>query len=315
MQREREKKQRYEMIIQTKEADYGVVVGRFQVPCLHSAHLDLLEGVNTKHQKMLVLLGVPAVQGDANNPLDYATRETMIKEKFPNCLVYPLKDIPGDDQAWSSELDAAVKFVFPFGTALLYGGRDSFIPHYKGSIDCAEVVTVASMSGTELRAQAGKKHPVDESGRAGAIYALENQYAHGISTVDIAVIDRRRNSILLGKKANQPKFRLFGGFFDPKKDICLEHAASRELHEEAGMLETSRPQYVMSRVVDDPRYRESKHCIITSLFLCYYSFGTPKAGDDIAEVRWFDIGQQLVGQVMQEHIPLIEALLKGDYHE
>ncbi len=41
----------------------GVIVGRFQVPNLHTSHMQLIEYVESRHMKMIVLLGIPSEYG------------------------------------------------------------------------------------------------------------------------------------------------------------------------------------------------------------------------------------------------------------
>jgi bifunctional NMN adenylyltransferase/nudix hydrolase len=62
----------------------------------------------------------------------------MIKTSFPDVLVAPLADMP-TDQAWSQQLDSLVALTCPIGKVVLYGGRDSFIPHYKGKHPTYEI--------------------------------------------------------------------------------------------------------------------------------------------------------------------------------
>lgn len=60
--------------------DVGIIVGRFQVPYLHKGHMDLINTVRRNHQKIIIFLGSrPGILGSRNNPLDYPTREQMIK--------------------------------------------------------------------------------------------------------------------------------------------------------------------------------------------------------------------------------------------
>lgn len=289
------------------DADYGVIIGRFQVPALHDAHVDLIEGALQRHSNVLVLLGVSAVP-DALNPMDYATRAQMIKEKFPNVFIAPVLDTRGDDDLWSSRVDSEIRNHFRHGSALIYGGRLSFIPHYKGTYPCAEVSTVVSASGTDVREKAQRAIPATEEGRAGVIYASANTYPSGLSVVDVACISD--TSILLGRKNGEVLWRFPGGFFDPKQDTSLEEAAKRELREEAGTFETSDWKYLGSHRVDDHRYRNSIHKLVTSFFVCKFLWGGLKAGDDLADVRWFSWENALPEGVVPEHKPLVSMLFQ-----
>ena len=139
----------------------------------------------------------------------------------------------------------------------------------------------------------------------------ETRYPTSFQTTDCFVMNNVPE-ILLGRKPTEDKFRLIGGFVDPK-DVSLEMAAVRELKEEAGInLECSYPKYLFSNRQDDPRYRNSEHKILTAVFEFQYLFGYAKAGDDIAEVKWFDqidIKENYKTLVVPTHHPLIERLI------
>lgn len=150
-------------------------------------------------------------------------------------------------------------------------------------------------------------------------------YPTSFQAVDIVIHNKRTNEILLGSKwqdktrtAPKKEKRFVGGFVDPA-DPSLEYAAMREKSEEAGIsLELSKPLYIGSFRVDDPRYRESIHKIMSAVFYCEYLFGFAKAGDDIAAVEWvsldnFRINYSKPGYLAPEHLPLVEMLIKKGY--
>jgi ADP-ribose pyrophosphatase YjhB (NUDIX family) len=118
-------------------------------------------------------------------------------------------------------------------------------------------------------------------------------YPTAFHTVDIAIVREHNGQmqLLLTKKHKEvlePFWRFPGGFVDPE-DINAEYAAKRETKEETGM-NIAPPIYISSRKIDDPRYRNSKHKIITSFF--YTTWVSGKAGlgfDDIAITHWFDL--------------------------
>lgn len=140
-----------------------------------------------------------------------------------------------------------------------------------------------------------------------------HRYPTSFQATDCVIIDTAKRTLLLGRKPKENKFRFVGGFVDPK-DTSLEVANLRERIEEAGMnLECTPPSYLFSFRVDDPRYRDKSDKIMSAVFLYNYIFGFAKAGDDIGEVRWFnidDVKENYKHIIMQEHHPLVEKLIE-----
>jgi ADP-ribose pyrophosphatase YjhB (NUDIX family) len=235
----------------------------------------------------------------------------MVQTAYPDVFVEGIRDIPGEDSKWSTQLDSIIRTALPHGTAILYGGRDSFIAHYSGTYQTAEVATAITDSGTQLREDVRKGLPRTAQAREGVIWAAENRWPCGIATVDM--VPYREGEILLGRRTGKDEWRMLGGFFDPHQDTSLEAAACRELHEEAPNLECDKPEYVGSFRVNDPRYDGSKDKIITALFAFRYLWGDNKAGDDIAETRWFKL--ESLPKIAPEHVQGIQMLLERKLYE
>lgn len=306
-----------------KEYEIGVIIGRFQVHELHHAHLTLIESVQKRHKRVILFLGISPVLCTRNNPLDYETRVRMIREKFPEISIMPMKD-RNNDFIWSTEIDLRIKEVFPMGSVVLYGGRDSFISHYKGKFDTLELEQEVFVSGTEVRKSVSEEIRSDVNFRAGVIYASHNQYPKVFPTVDIVVI--KDNKFILGRKPGESKYRFVGGFVDPS-DNSFEEAAKREMQEELGKIEVSDMEYISSRKIDDWRYRKEIDSITTTFFVCTYLYGSIKPADDIEEARWFNIEDFVMSPeesykdwkcnnleieklIMTEHIPLFMDFLE-----
>lgn len=139
----------------------GIVIGRFQVPYLHAGHLHLLTTAQMHSNALLVLVGVAPEVFTPKNPLPYELRRAMVQSSFI-AHVQPLYDCPGDDVAWSRQIDdivaakmASLRQLRPNTDimASLFHGRDSFAPHYKGRHSLVGVAEIPRVSGTELRSQ------------------------------------------------------------------------------------------------------------------------------------------------------------------
>jgi bifunctional NMN adenylyltransferase/nudix hydrolase len=297
------------MQMKSKEYDVGVIVGRFQVHDLHEGHVDLIQSVLDEHEKVIVFLGLSPLMNTKNNPLDFEARKQMILEAFPEVNVLYVKDLCQDD-VWSKKLDGQIlDLITPSQSVVLYGGRDSFIDHYTGRFDTRELVPndATFFSGSKVRkdiARASTKGSPDF--RAGVVWASASRFPTAYTTVDVAVLDHDR--ILLGRKPNEDKYRIFGGFSDPESE-SFEADAKREVREECG-LEVGDLRYIGSYRVDDWRYRHEADCIKTMLFTAKYLHGHPRPDDDIEEVRWFpfDANSPADHEIMPAHRPLMAML-------
>jgi len=290
----------------------GVIIARFQSPYLHEGHKSLIDSVSQKHNKTVVLLGVSPVLGSRRNPLDFPTRERMLKQAYPNLVVLPLSDHPLDTK-WSQQLDQILSNTFPGAKFILYGSRDSFISYYTGHYEVIELPEKGQHNSTLIREQLSDKVIDSEEFRSGIIYAYSNTYLKVYPTVDIALFRNDKTELLLGRKNIDKKWRLLGGFSDPT-DANYEAAAQRELTEECGSIMTTPMKYEGSFQVNDWRYKREPDKIITTLFSTDFISGSPEGSDDIAEVQWFslaDVNNMMeMKETANEHSPLLQTLLK-----
>lgn len=290
----------------------GVIIARFQSPYLHEGHKALIQQVKKDHNKIVIVLGVSPVLGSRKNPLDFHTRERMIKNEYPDIVVLPLSDHPLDAK-WSGNLDTLLSDSFPGSSFSLYGSRDSFIPYYSGRFETVELPETGSHSATIIREKISDKVLDSEEFRTGIIYAYSNTYLKVYATVDIAVFKNNKTEILLGRKNIDNKWRLLGGFSDPT-DESYENAARRELTEECGPIETTAMNYEKSLRVNDWRYRSEADKIITCLFSTDFISGDPSGSDDIAEVRWFGLNEIKTmmdqNKTAEEHFPQLTHLIE-----
>lgn len=290
------------------KAEVGVVIGRFQVPELHEAHIDLIQSVIERHHKVIVFLGLSPCKTTFNNPLDFEARKQMILQRFPDVNVLYIKD-EASDEVWSKKLNAQVDDLLGANqTAVLYGSRDSFIPHYTGNLPTVELEPTRFISGTELRKEVSNKVKANPDFRAGVIWAVGNQFPCCLPTVDIAILDKANNRVLMARKLNEKLYRFVGGFSQPTSE-SYELDAKRETMEETG-LEVADLTYIGSTLIDDWRYRKEQNKIKTMFFVGMYVFGCPTAKDDIAESRWFDLTKLSEFDIVPEHKPLLKMFLE-----
>ena len=112
--------------------EIGVVVGRFQLPLLHTGHKTLLDTVSNTHKHLLICVGTTTALVTRKDPLDFPVRQGMLQEAYPGAIVVPISDC-GSDQQWSDNLDGIIRGIYPTQSVRLYGGKSSFIDHYCGS--------------------------------------------------------------------------------------------------------------------------------------------------------------------------------------
>ena len=273
-----------------KPADVGIIVGRFQVNELHEAHIDLINSVIQKHDRVLLFLGNSIIRNTTSNPLDYRARRAMIADKFPNVEIHYINDNPSDT-AWSKSLDKQIgEQLLPLQSVTLYGSRDSFLKAYSGKYNVCELEATTFISGTEVRRRVCNNYPPTADYRAGMIAATAYRYPTAFQTVDIAVVNEK-GEILLARKPDEKKWRFIGGFSDPRS-VSLEADAKREVTEESS-IEVDDITYLGSTLIDDWRYRGEQDKIKTALFLAKYIYGKPEGSDDVAEVKWVQIGTGL----------------------
>ena len=301
--------------VNPEEYEIGVIVARFQVPELHTAHKKLLETVTGYHKKVILFLGIPPTDNlTKKDPLDFASRKAMIQQEYPDISILPLRD-QRTNELWSYILDNKIKEPYRSSSALLYGGRESFIPYYKGKYKTIELVGNArEMTGTQIRDEVAKDVGTSTDFRKGVIHASYVGYPSVFPCVDVVAFNPAKNEILLGKKANETGYRFIGGHVD-LTDQSLEEAAMREFREETRGTEISDLKYVGSGKIDDWRHDNVNSGIISTLFIGTYSWGSAEASDDIVETKWFDIEtfmdhEQAAKLIVPEHLELMRKLMK-----
>lgn len=301
---------------ETKLADVGVIIGRFQVENLTEAHTKLIESVMSKHEKVIIFLGVPGISpvpSTKRYPLDFEMRKQMIEEKFGNRIIISHVKNMKEDTDWSKQLDNKIAdLVSPKQSVILYGGRDSFIQYYHGKYNTEELEpeVYTKISGTKVREKIKNKAEPSAAFRAGVIWANENQYDHAIAVIDIAILNEDCTKVLLGQKPDEKCFRFFGGFVDTSRDTSYEMTARREAKEESGVSVTD-PIYICSRQIKDWRYQNEGDKVYTTFFVAKYQFGSIMPGDDIDKCKWFPLDETTLQYLAAEHEFLYQQLIQN----
>ena len=293
---------------------YGVIVGRFQVPNLHSGHLELFRQVSERHERVIVFVGVPRTVPTKRNPLDFEARKKMIQAEYPDFTILPLRD-EKTDQHWSNNLDLKIAEVTNFTSHVtLYGGRDSFVPHYFGSHPVLQLEIPAPVCGTDIREKLSNRVMQSPDFRAGIIYSVYNQYPRAIPTVDVAILRNGAHGveILLGKKPGEHNYRFVGGFCEPGQSF--ERNAQREAYEES-LIDVTELEFIGTYPIEDWRYKsETDAKITTTFFAGWTQTSRAVSGDDIAEVKWFalttDDGKVLDVELEGEHEKILKPALR-----
>lgn len=309
----------------------GVVVGRFQVDRLHEAHTRLLQHAREENDRLVILVGVPAIQGTFRNPMDFATRAAMLRgftSDDPQVTILPIHDRESD-HVWSKQLDDLLSMVHPDAVRFtLYHARDGFGDHYHGRHQCLNVDGVfpaIDCSGTQIRSDLGAKISRTPEFRHGVIYASQHVWPFVRMAVDMICYKEPTEakgshgialdgSVLVGRKEHETEWRLPGGLVDPT-DSSMELAAIRELIEETSIGCETTPEYICSGPVDDWRYGGLENEALFSTCYCApYSFGLIKAADDLAEVKWMAFADAME-ELRPEHRRMFLEFMNKKYPE
>jgi bifunctional NMN adenylyltransferase/nudix hydrolase len=294
--------------------EVGVIIGRFQVPFLHAGHRKLFDTVLTRHKRVLVLLGIPAWRGGIKNPLDYKTREMMIRGMYPDVTVGFIQDRQKNEE-WSEDVDKAIRSIYPLEKVTLYGGRNGFISFYTGSFPTVETLEDPAFdqeSGTVLRGKTAALPRNSTDFRSGVIYASYGIPSSITMCVDAAILKHtsaqdKNIQVLLIRKPNETKWRFPGGRVDPG-DASLGQAAVREAREET-TVEVGNPTYIgSSGPIPDWRGEQSGIAIHSALFYMPYVFGAAVGSDDAAEARWCFVNMLTVDQMEPCHKTFLTML-------
>lgn len=300
-------------MLNTEQNTLGVMAMRVQVPNLHPGHRHAVESTRKKFGKVLIVLGEHGGMRTDRDPLTYAERAAMIRETYPDeqtILIDRLRDHPFDHMRWSDWLDAVVEKNAPGSRATMCASRDGFLDLYTGRHPKYRISPIKVASGTDIRKAI--VHSPTMSAREAIIHHEMIRPAIAYSAADIAIVDDRNERVLaITKHWFDGLWSLPGGFVDPEKDTDDEAAARRERGEELLNIRTGdRYEQLGSRVrIEDPRYRNSKDKIYSTLFCTQYQGGVAAPGDDAKGTRWMS-RDDLNRLMVPWHRPLVERLNK-----
>jgi bifunctional NMN adenylyltransferase/nudix hydrolase len=272
-----------------------------------------MDDVCKNHKKVVLFLGVAEDPDPEVDPLDFATRKIMIQNDYPSIIILPLKNNRSDIK-WSKNIDELINMSFGGSKALLYGSRDSFIPHYFGKNQTVELITDTNFSGTQVRKEIRRDVLGSSDYRAGVITGKGDRKPTAFNTVHIACVNSN-NELLLTKQKDIDKWQFIGDFIDPK-DESKELSVNRIFNDETNGCEISDLKYVCSQKLDDYRYRRSKDSLMTTLFSGTFLWGGVKSKDEDIELEWFSITELknltelgIEKLIISEHIPLMDKFL------
>lgn len=207
----------------------GAIVGRFQVDDLHPGHVALINHALSLHRHVVVFIGVDPMAGTRHDPLDYPTRARMVRSRFPVVETMPIQDM-GSDEDWSRQIDGQLVVFCPQLTeATLYGGRDGFVPHYRGIHRAFEIDTgISYQSGTALRRDIGRTFYDSIDFRRGIIHATQNTRQHVLTSVYIAAL--KGGKLLLVRQQHNPGWTLPGATLSPLERLDAQARRALSLH-------------------------------------------------------------------------------------
>lgn len=299
-----------------KTRSYGIIVGRFQVNDLHDGHMELFRQVKARHDGVIVFVGSHPAGLTKDHPLNFEVRKRMIEAKFPDFIVRELRDTR-DDNMWSKKLDELISTTIDGPVEFtLYGGRDSFVPHYHGKYKPVELtlsLESQKVSGTAIREKFATTVLESSDFRAGMIYAAAQLWPVLLPTVDIAIFTTDYQNILLGWKDSDPvgKYRFIGGHAE-KKQPNYEADARKETFEET-TLDPHKMEYIGSANIPDWRYSTPDRGVRTAFFATTVTSQGAVPKDDIAEVKWFNVRELAASggesNIVDTHQPLYSLLL------
>ncbi len=292
---------------------FTVVLTYFQNINLTKEDVSYLMSIKPESGSMMAILDVKKGASTAEQPLRPNQRKDILrghKKIFDAGVVEHLHI--RDNERWSALLDGTIANNIPKGTTCV----QLYLPNaladkYTGEYEVTRMKDIPGL--TDVSKPVSVKPSISNDFRQGIMFAEQRRFPLVYSTVDIALINPTCDFVLLGRKPNEKKWRFPGGFVDPT-DASKEDAWHRELSEEVpegveGFV--SEVEYVKSGIIPDCRY-PGRDKIMTTMFAAIVNFqeNNLKAGDDLCEVRLFEINDDLFNIITDDHHEMLGDFMK-----
>ena len=301
-----------------KEAEVGVIIGRFQTNKLHQGHRDLINFALENHRKVIILLGMSKMPDTTKNPLDFTSRKLMIQKEFPLVNILPISDTKTNEK-WSEEVDKIVAIPYGEKKTVIYGSRDSFIPYYSGVNEVIELEPSETYNATNIRKEIARETLDSEDFRAGVIYSTFNHKPE-IKPFVNTIVQNFKGEILLAKYKDEKYYHLLGDFVKDGDDN-LEQTSKRNLNEvTSNNLNINNVRYITSAKFTDWRHKGESSSIMTTIMLADYNFGTGHSALKDLETKWVKI-QDLSNyhgvrtKIAPEYRDIVTNLINKIYNE
>jgi bifunctional NMN adenylyltransferase/nudix hydrolase len=290
---------------------FTVVLAYFQNINLTQQDTDYLMSLKPEHGSMMAILDVKRGACTAEQPLRPNQRQDILRNKKHIFSSVTEHLHIRDNQRWSMLLDETIDNAKPKDVSVEFYAASSLADKYVGKYAVKRMEDIPGL--TDVTNPVPVKPSTSNDFRQGIMYAEQRAFPLVYSTVDIGLIDKTFNFVLLGRKKNETLWRFPGGFVDPTDD-SKEEAWYRELKEEVpgGIGKwLIHPEYVCSSIIPDSRY-PGRDKIMTTMFAGMVKFDEEnlKAGDDLEEVRLFDMrNHDLYEVITPDHHVVLKRFL------